>query len=369
MADFKTLNVNNGTWDVKDETARNDISTINNTIDNTITPSLATLNSNKASHTDLSNAINALDYADAAESGKYVSEVSETDGVISVTRASLPTKLSDFTDDVVAGNYLPLTGGTVDGDIELANSGQYFISPTGFIVDFSGNNATHYGKTFIHSSTYGTDSMNIEWPQLNANETVTVSFPPTTGTVALTSDITTDIAAAIAALDYSDTAVTGQYVSEVSETDGVISVTRASLPTKLSDFTDDVVAGNYQPICSTSSAATTSYELAANAVTMACEMSVLKGFNIIRVGVMVPNDVSDTDFTAIFSPTSGSSTIATGTTQHQYIGNPIGSYKTVLDFVYTGVFNSDMTFYCNIMHNNASNISVATFARIVNIPM
>lgn len=31
-------------------------------------------------------------------------------------------------------------------------------------------------------------------------------------------------------LDYSDTAVAGQYVSAVSETDGVIKVTRASLP-------------------------------------------------------------------------------------------------------------------------------------------
>lgn len=38
------------------------------------------------------------------------------------------------------------------------------------------------------------------------------------------------ITEAINALDYSDTAVTGQYVSSVSETNGVIKVTRASLP-------------------------------------------------------------------------------------------------------------------------------------------
>ncbi len=36
------------------------------------------------------NAINKLDYSDTAEEGKYVSSVSETDGVIKVTRASLP---------------------------------------------------------------------------------------------------------------------------------------------------------------------------------------------------------------------------------------------------------------------------------------
>lgn len=41
-----------------------------------------------ASH--IVNAINKLDYTDTAEEGKYVSSVSETDGVIKVTRASLP---------------------------------------------------------------------------------------------------------------------------------------------------------------------------------------------------------------------------------------------------------------------------------------
>ena len=35
-------------------------------------------------------AINKLDYSDTAEDGKYVSSVSQTDGVIKVTRASLP---------------------------------------------------------------------------------------------------------------------------------------------------------------------------------------------------------------------------------------------------------------------------------------
>lgn len=38
------------------------------------------------------------------------------------------------------------------------------------------------------------------------------------------------VATEIGKLDYSDTAVTGQYVSSVSETDGVIKVTRANLP-------------------------------------------------------------------------------------------------------------------------------------------
>lgn len=39
---------------------------------------------------NITDKINALDYSDTAEDGKYVSSVSETDGVIKVTRASLP---------------------------------------------------------------------------------------------------------------------------------------------------------------------------------------------------------------------------------------------------------------------------------------
>ena len=38
----------------------------------------------------ITSAISVLDYSDTAEEGKYVSSVSETDGVIKVTRASLP---------------------------------------------------------------------------------------------------------------------------------------------------------------------------------------------------------------------------------------------------------------------------------------
>ena len=43
-------------------------------------------------------------------------------------------------------------------------------------------------------------------------------------------DIDTRISDAIDALDVSDTAVSGKYISQVSETNGKISVTRADLP-------------------------------------------------------------------------------------------------------------------------------------------
>ena len=44
----------------------------------------------QTSGTHVANAIKKLDYTDTAEEGKYVSSVSETDGVITVTRANLP---------------------------------------------------------------------------------------------------------------------------------------------------------------------------------------------------------------------------------------------------------------------------------------
>lgn len=44
----------------------------------------------ETSTANIRTAINKLDYSDTAEEGKYVSSVSETDGVIKVTRATLP---------------------------------------------------------------------------------------------------------------------------------------------------------------------------------------------------------------------------------------------------------------------------------------
>ena len=49
-----------------------------------------------ARDTAITNAINGLDVSDTAEANKYVSAVSETNGRISVTRASLPT-IATFT--------------------------------------------------------------------------------------------------------------------------------------------------------------------------------------------------------------------------------------------------------------------------------
>lgn len=63
----------------------------------------------------VADAINGLDVTDTEETGKYVSAVSETDGKITVTRADLPTSLpaSDVTDDYSATGTVPVSGKAV----------------------------------------------------------------------------------------------------------------------------------------------------------------------------------------------------------------------------------------------------------------
>ena len=115
--------------------------------------------------------IGALDVEDTAESGKYVSAVAEVDGKIKVTRASLPAAAT-------------LVEGTANGTVK-----------------FNGTDVPVHG---LKSAAY---------------------------TDASAYDAAGTAAAAIAALDKTDAAVGGQYVSAVSQEDGIITVTRAALPT------------------------------------------------------------------------------------------------------------------------------------------
>lgn len=115
--------------------------------------------------------IAGLDVEDSAQSGKYVSAVAEVDGKIQVTRADLPAAAT-------------LVEGTANGTVK-----------------FNGTDVPVHGlksAAYTESSAY---------------------------------DAAGTAAAAVAALDKEDTAVPGQYVSAVSQEDGVITVQRAALPT------------------------------------------------------------------------------------------------------------------------------------------
>lgn len=122
-----------------------------------------------ATETFVTNAINALDVADTAVANQYVSQVVETDGKIAVTRASLPVT--------------SVTEGSANGTIAV----------NGADVNVHGLGSAAYTE----SSAY---------------------------------EVAGAAAAAVAALDKADSAQAGQYVSAVSQENGIITVTRAQLP-------------------------------------------------------------------------------------------------------------------------------------------
>lgn len=124
-----------------------------------------------ATETFVTNAINALDVADAAVTNQYVSQVVQTDGKIAVTRAALPVT--------------SVTEGSANGTIAV-----------------NGTNVNVHG---LGTAAY-TDAADYE----------------AAGAAA----------AAVAALDVKDAAVDNQYVSAVSQTDGKIVVSRKQLPAK-----------------------------------------------------------------------------------------------------------------------------------------
>lgn len=124
--------------------------------------------------------IEALDKADSAVADNYVSAVSQENGVISVTRAELPVK--------------SVTEGATNGTIAV----------NGVDVNVHG----------LGTAAYKADT----------------AFDAAGSAAAAQSAAESHADELIAALDKEDNAVEGQYVSAVSETDGVITVTRAALP-------------------------------------------------------------------------------------------------------------------------------------------
>ena len=150
---------------------KNELTTEINKKQNTLTFD-GTYNANSnpaATKKTVTDAIGALDKADTAVAGKVVSAVSESDGIITVSRREL------------VANDIP----------ELAQS-----KITGLETALAGKQGT-----LSFDGTYNASSNKVA-----------------------TKKTVTD---AIAALDKTDAAVTKQFVTSVSETDGIITVTRA----------------------------------------------------------------------------------------------------------------------------------------------
>ena len=136
---------------------------------------------------DITNAINALDVASVGGSGKYIQSISETDGKISATAASLPTALK---------NPNALTFGTKTYDSSAAAT--ITAADLGAVTDISGKQ-----DKLTFDGTYNAST----------NKAATVAT----------------VTNAINALDVTDNAVAGQVVSAVKEENGKIAVSRRAL--------------------------------------------------------------------------------------------------------------------------------------------
>lgn len=139
----------------------------------------------------ITSAINALDVTNSAENGKYVSTVSEADGKISVTKASFSPSVT-------------VAQGTTADDVPTIN------------ITVAGTSGTAQAIPAATTSSVGVTKLNST-PN-NADE----------ATAATPKLVATAISNAVNGLDVTDSAVAGQYVSAVSETNGAIAVTRAS---------------------------------------------------------------------------------------------------------------------------------------------
>lgn len=127
-----------------------------------------------------------------------------------LNKPSIPTKISDLTDDTVSGNYLPVswslnqsaegasTGirrsgtsiianldGEFDPEIDITGSANSSTLDTGNLTFRS--NSFVVGQGYSYSTMYGRSG--IQYKPNGDNNTYTIGFPTDSGTLALTSDI------------------------------------------------------------------------------------------------------------------------------------------------------------------------------------
>lgn len=181
-------------------------------------------------------------------------ELTQTDGKIAGSRLQLRPFIDDEVEHLVDINYLATQRFVTDNvasAVGKITSFEYKIVDSlpatsegkkgvVYLVAHSGStNQNSYdeyiflpaeGSTAARYEKIGTTDIDLT-PYAKKTEIPTkVSQLTNDSSFDTTDNVNKRISRAIENLDYSDSAVTGQYVSAVSETDGVIKVTRASLP-------------------------------------------------------------------------------------------------------------------------------------------
>ena len=181
--------------------------------------------------------INALDLAENSSTTQFISKISQVDGKVAVERAAAGT--------LVLGK----------------ENTDYSVLETASAITYSDNLATAFGKVeaqikaettarqeeianLINSAPEALDTLGEVANWINNDET---------GAAAMANDINglktkvgektvaTQITDKINTLNKDDNAVAGQYVSAVSETNGIINVSRENLPTLSSGTTNGTV--------------------------------------------------------------------------------------------------------------------------------
>jgi len=151
------------------------------------------------------------------------------------------TKIAEITIDGVKTDVKATGGGSADAYKTITSGGQSFVASGAdeFKIN-AGSNVTItplQNDKGIQISAAGGGQSTGDMLMNDYDRSGDVKSASSTG-----NGIKDFVAAEINKLDVSDSVVSGQYVSAVSETDGKISVTRASLPTvptKVSDLTND----------------------------------------------------------------------------------------------------------------------------------
>lgn len=189
----------------------------------------------------------------------FLYDITQTDGKISAKKVSYKRKWEGcFTDSITAGYAVtrPIVNNMITDAVGKITSFEYKVvselppesdgrKGTIYLLRHGGNDNTNSFDEYILVDTYtGADGVvyTAHYEKIGTTDIDLTPYAKKTEIPTKVSQLTNDsdfetkanvgsrITGAINGLDKADTAVEGQYVSAVSETNGVITVTRASLP-------------------------------------------------------------------------------------------------------------------------------------------
>lgn len=189
----------------------------------------------------------------------FLSGITQTDGKIKAEKADFDKAWGNAFQTSVSRGGEAITETQVDSKIRAAvdkiTSFEYKVvselppesdgvKGTIYLLRHGGNDNTNSFDEYILVDTYSSGGItyNAHYEKIGTTDIDLTPYAKKTEIPTAVSDLANDlgfetsenvgsrITSAISVLDYSDTAEEGKYVSSVSETNGVITVTRASLP-------------------------------------------------------------------------------------------------------------------------------------------